>query len=320
MTQIGVEGGFSRDHLVNIDHGARFNTAGGPGTYAALASALTLRWLEASHSVDAGSGSAVRVFGDGADSGIKSLLTGAGIDTTWLTDAIAPTLWILTGAAGRRIVSADHIAGHELGSGAIEYATPPSVPTGFTSALDGLLRCAPHSTDIDVDAHTLVAVDPDQSQIAERGWSYLEELAETATLFLPSRVQLSQLHLDPLSAASLIRQRTGRSVVARADSDGSYVLPMTGGIWHIAADPVAPVVDTTGAGDSHAAALVTAFVAGGGRNDLARSAAIASIIAATTVRGWGTTILERTTPAHLGDLDAALSRITITEHYEGTYE
>lgn len=315
MTVVGIEAGFSRDHLVNTDHGSRFDVAGGPGTYAALSAALTLRWLGANVQ---SSSSSVRVFGAGADEDIAKILASANVDTTWIPGGTAPKLWILTSEAGRRIVSADHSEGHELGGDHVKYAPEPPPPPAFLAGLDALLRCAPREPRIAADRHTLVAVDPDQRQIAAHGWEYLEELAETATLFLPSRVQLTQLHAEPLRAAELIRERTGRAVVARADADGCYVLPVTGGIWHVPAVPTR-VIDTTGAGDSHAASLLAAFASYQGRQDLVRCAAIASVVAALTVSDWGPQALLEATPELLGSVDDAVAKFSITEHHTGAH-
>lgn len=313
MTLVGIEGGFSRDHLVNVHHGARFSAPGGPGTYAALAAAVTLEWLGATSQKSPDPRSGTRVFGSGADFDISELLDSRGIDTSWLPLDRAPKLWILTSESGRRIVRADSHRGHELQSDQPEFEPAPRPPAGFLMGLDALLRCAPSEPAIRVDPETVVAVDPDQRQIAARGWEYLEELARTTTLFLPSRVQLTQLHPDPLHAAELIRERTGRAVVARADADGSYVLPVTGEVVQVAALPT-QVIDTTGAGDSHAAALLAAFSSQPDRDDLVRAAAIASVVAARTVSGWGPDPLLNVNIHEIGDVDEAIAMLPTTSY------
>lgn len=315
MTVIGIDGGFSRDHLVNTEHGARFGVAGGPGLYATLSSALTLRWLEADRLPDAEREGHVRVFGAGADRPMERVLSRHGVDTRWLRLGATPRLWILTSEAGRRIVSAERTTGHELKVDGVSATAEPIPPADFLTDVDAMLRCAPHG-DIDIDPRTLVAVDPDQRQIATQGWAYLEALARTATLFLPSRVQLSQLHPDPLTAATMLRDRTGRAVIARCDADGSWVLPQTGETWHVGAAPAA-VIDTTGAGDSHAAAALTALALQPERIDLVRAASIASVIAARTVAGWGPEGLRDVDVAELGDVDAAITGIPVNERPKG---
>ncbi|MEO7148303.1 MAG: PfkB family carbohydrate kinase [Terrimesophilobacter sp.] len=317
MTVIGIEGGVSRDHLVNVDNGAEFNVPGGPGVYASLASLLAVRWLEASAHPSALPSAEVRVFGEGADTAIDEMLSNAGTNTSWLPICVStPTLWILTSATGRRIIRADIVSGHELGPDSDEYTPTLPTPSSFYTGLDALLLCSPRDSSADIEQDTLVAVDPDQREIARRGWGYFEELAETATLFLPSRVQLTQLGSDHWKVAQELRRRTGRSVVARADAEGCLVLPFAGGAWHVPA-PLTRVVDTTGAGDSHAAALVSALSSPLGRDDLVRSAAIASLVGALTVSDWGPRALLRTSPEGLGGIDSALAHLTITERNTG---
>jgi sugar/nucleoside kinase (ribokinase family) len=313
MPIIGIDGGFSRDHLVNTEQGARFDVPGGPGTYASLASQVTLRWLEDALDSSGRPASQVRLFGEGADQNILDLLTGAGVDTTWMPEPVnTPSLWILTSPSGRRIVRADRNGQYELGGDIDDYGAELATPATFTHGLDVLLRCAPRTPGgVAPDTHTLVAVDPDQREIAARGWAYIEELAETTTLFLPSRVQLSQLGSDPLEAARAIRDRTGRAVVARLDAGGAFVLTNTGEDWHVASVPT-EVTDTTGAGDSHAAALVTALVCKEGKNDLVLCTAIASVIGSLVVGGWGPESLLNTDTTDLGNIEDVLKHVTTT--------
>jgi sugar/nucleoside kinase (ribokinase family) len=315
VTAVVVEGGLSRDHLVHFQHGARFGVPGGPGLYAALGALLTTRWLMQDRGLTAGGPSPqVRLYGPGADLAMRTMLADAGVDVESLPvqDESYP-LWILTSAHGRRIVKAASGEQHELDEdpedATIEHAPPRSLLNGASA----LLRCAPRDSGEAVPAEVaVVAVDPDQRQIARLGWEYLDDLARTATLFTPSRVHLKQLGGEPRAVAAQLRDRTNRSVVARLDEDGCLVLPDTGGVWHVAAAPTS-VLDTTGAGDSHAGSLVAALAAEPGHLTLAQCAAIASTVAAVTLTDWGADALLRTRLADLGPIPDALSGVELIE-------
>lgn len=275
MTDVVIAGGISRDHIVSVERElAAFNQPGGPGYYAALAAALVARSIPP----DAGEAAiTVGLCADVRDADLRGNLARGGVDLSQTTsEHIAQRLWILDAPEGRRVLSTAR-GTHEL-----DPADPQTDGVDVTPNLDGagvLLRCAPTSPMADLGTTTVV-VDPDQSALAAGGWSYLAAVAPPGSVLLPSRVHLGLLgEGDVLRTARVLRERTGCSVVARLDADGSVVLPGSGGMWRVHAP--AEVVDTTGAGDSHAGGLAAALAAKGtpGEDGLVDAARWASAVA-----------------------------------------
>jgi len=287
-------GGASVDHVVRAPVGAAFDQPGGPGLFASLGARLAL-----------GATDEVRLGGPLPEDApqIRDALARAAVEIRWAPRvASAPRLWILDSREGRRVLRTAP-ATHELADDDPEPEAPaPEPEAGFGTGLDALLLSAPAALPRSpLDARTIVAVDPDQDAISREGWGYLDRLAERAGLVLPSRVQLRQLAAlepggpGPEEVAELVRARTGMSVVARLDAEGALVLDAGGGATHVPAEPV-DVIDTTGAGDSHAGALVAALASG---LDLVAATRTAARVAARTLAGWGPEGLLRalSTPA-----------------------
>lgn len=287
MTVVGIEGGLSRDHIVTVGQGSAFDQIGGPGAFASIAAAL----------VAAAAGRAglpafsTRLFAvlPISERTVFEALEKAGVDLAFCVPVGSiPRLWILNSPDGRRIVpTAVPTGAHELHDSQTEAPVRAVLPPAdFYQNLSGLLRCSPQGAPaVAIPAGVVVAVDPDQSQLAERQWGYIDELVESTTVFLPSRVQLGQLGSDPYSAARALRERTGRSVLARFDAEGALALPAEGGAWWIRSE-VGSIVDTTGAGDSHAAAALAALASPLAQGDLVNAATIAAATVAHTLSGW----------------------------------
>lgn len=286
MRTIEIAGGVSRDHLVTVGEPPAYAQPGGPGIYASLGAVCAARLIDARHgTTTAVSLSATLPAGDTPE---RTLLTAAGIDVSLCDDGDIPLLWILNSPEGRRIVSTSSAGSHELDEAAGEATAETDRP--LSGRADTVLRSAPMAPLTGDHRPACVLVDPDQRMLARDGWAYLEALAATTDVFLPSRVQLTQLGPDPRRAAQEIRSRTGRAVVARLDAEGSLVLPASGGAWRVYRDDVT-VVDTTGAGDSHAGAVAAALTDPAGATALVNAAVVATAVVAHTLAGVGTQVI-----------------------------
>lgn len=303
---VAVEGGLTVDHLVTEGASAHFSVPGGPGLYACLGAAAALR-----HS---GDDAAVRLLwplSPHAHATIE-LLKDALIDLSHCPSGPAlPRLWILNSAEGRRVLpTAAPVHGHELSENidsAEKEQWQPSL--GALTGVDVLLRSAPARPATNVPGQTIVVIDPDQRVIAAGGMTAFVTLSQGAHVLCPSRVQLSLIGPDPVQAALALRESTQRAVVARLDADGCLVLPSEGGAWRVWHER-AVVVDTTGAGDSHAgalaASLATSLMTSPTRpaqlstDILLAAARDATAIATCTVSAWGPDGLQNTpSPGHV---------------------
>lgn len=276
MTVVGIQGGLSIDHLVTEPIGVRFAQLGGPGLFAALGARLV-------------AGVEVRLAtGLPAEDGrFAELFDRMDICRRHCAEiADVPRLWILNSRAGRRIVglapgdteleaSSDEPAG-TASEGPVDVGDPR-----FFDGLDGLLASSPlvRATS---DPRRVTGIDPDQIELASRGTDYLRSLATDETVLLPSRVQLLLDGPDPLQTARRWAADLGIPVVARLDRDGMHVFA-SGRHWQLL-DPDVVVLETTGAGDSSAAAIVAALAAG---NDLLRAARFGMAVARLALSRWG---------------------------------
>jgi sugar/nucleoside kinase (ribokinase family) len=293
MTTVGVVGGLSVDHLVTEGAGVRFNCLGGPALFAALGS----------HTV---AGVEIRVCTVIPDDEPRFMeqLAAFSVDLTHCTSTTAASrLWILNSPQGRRIIATAAPYGLELADGQEQSNDATAEPTpSFFRGLDGLLLSSPASGLRPGLAPPVTAVDPHQAEAHNRGLEYWQEIAASATVLLPSRVQVASFHPDPETALALLLAATGCPVIARLDADG--ILVMEPGRTTAMQDPEVRVVDTTGAGDASAAAITAALARG---EDLATAAAFGISAARLVLSDWG----------HLGltagiRLDEPFSSITIT--------
>jgi sugar/nucleoside kinase (ribokinase family) len=269
-TIVGIVGGLSVDHLVREPAGARFHRLGGPGLYAALGARLV-------------AGTAVRLLADlpAAVPAFSDFLREAGVDLTHCgSTPDVPRVWILTSARGRRIVPLDVPPGSEFDTVDDLGPASPPVSEAFRAGLGGLLYCSPSRLE---PAPTLTGVDPDQRLVLQHGMRYWRSITSRPGVLLPSRVQLATLALDPRVAARELAVHLRVPVVARLDVDGMHAVDPAGGQWSITDDDV-EVIETTGAGDASAAAIVAALAHGA---DLPTAAAYGVSAARIALSGWG---------------------------------
>ncbi|MGF7237226.1 MAG: PfkB family carbohydrate kinase [Frankia sp.] len=293
---VGISGGLSVDHLVTSPVAARFDCLGGPGLYAALGAGLV-------------AGTRVRLYSALPQSTSKfaETLSAAGVDLGFCTlTPDVPRVWILNSPDGRRIVPTTPRPGSELDEGdETADARPLLAPgPGFFDGLAGMLYCAPQAIGTPPPGLT-VGVDPDQREVLSRGANYWRAISVPGGVLLPSRVQLTIVDSDPRQAVRKLARTMGVSVSARLDADGAFAVDAAGGQWAVH-DANAAVVDTTGAGDTSAGALVAALAAGA---DLATATAFGVSAARVVLSDWGHTALSRYRP-----LAEPLPGVHITQH------
>lgn len=268
---IGVRGGLSVDHLVDSGSGARFDELGGPALFGALGARLV-------------AGTRVSVLATLPDDEprFEQLFRRLGFDLAGVQrQAKASRLWILNSSEGRRIVSTAPAGEIELEGASLAAPSDEPRPVPVVGTLDGLLDSSPSQRPL-VDPTVRVGIDPHQAPLRLEGIEYIRRVSPTDAIVLPSRVQLRLIDNDPIAAAREIRDRFGLDVVARLDKDGIAVIARSGE-WQIH-DPDVSVVETTGAGDSSAAAIVAAWSAG---SDLPIAAAYGASVARLALSAWG---------------------------------
>jgi sugar/nucleoside kinase (ribokinase family) len=291
---VGIRGGLSIDHLVVARSGGRFDQLGGPGLYAALGARLV-------------EGTEVRLCTDlpDDDGRFNELFTRLLIDTTACARAATvPRVWILNSSEGRRIVSTSPQSDVELEteSEATAEPEPEHAPRNFYEGLAGLLESSPKHP-APIAAGTITGIDPHQLQVRSGGLEYLRKVSPQGSVILPSRVQLSLINDDPRAAARKVLEALALPVIARLDSEGMYVLTHSG-CWNVQ-DHDVHVRETTGAGDSSAAAIVAALARGA---DLVTAAQIGVSVARIAVADWGHASLSEA-----DRLTTPFNRITATK-------
>jgi sugar/nucleoside kinase (ribokinase family) len=283
---VGISAGLSIDHLVHAphghaEHGARFDRLGGPGLYAALAARLVL-------------GARVRLHAVLPRSRPKfaETLTSAGVDCTCCGEADdVSRVWILNSAQGRRLVPTTPPRGMEFGGVAEpDPGELPPPPARFLDGLDAVLYSAPAT--VPRAGPPVIAVDPDQRHVSERGTEYWRSIAVAGGVLLPSRVQLAAFGPDAMHAVRTLATQLGIRVIARLDTDGMLAVESDGRAWHVSDEQVS-VAETTGAGDASAGAITAALAAG---TDLATAAAFGASAARIVLSDWGHTALVHADP------------------------
>lgn len=285
MATIGVRGGLSVDHLVVAGQGASFSQLGGPGLFAALGARL----------VD---GVSVRVSTRLPDDEPRfaELFDRLHIDRQYCAPVPTATrLWILNSAQGRRIVETASPGPVELETAAADSdeddSEQPAAP-GFFAGLDALLDSSPIRRP-DVGGMTAVGIDPHQVPMHKDGIEYLRRVTPAGGIVLPSRVQLSLIDTDAHAAARRIATVLGVPVIARLDREG--ILVVDAGDTHewTVRDANVHVVETTGAGDSSAAAIMAATALGA---DPVNAAMFGVAVARHALARWGAAALLEATP------------------------
>jgi hypothetical protein len=284
VTLVGIHAGLSVDHLVSEPVGARFSCLGGPALFAALGARLV-------------AGTDVRVSCPLPDDDPRfvRLFDACGADRRYVTRVPAvPKLWILNSALGRRIVKQSKGAGTELERPEPGLPDPqdrlPPAAAAFYDGLDGLVASSPEQRP-PCDGTVRIGLDPHQELVAAGGLTHLREVVTATTVLLPSRVQLTLLDADPRRAARTLAAELDLPVVARLDAEGAYVATADG-TWSVR-DRAVEVVETTGAGDSSAAAVVAALTGGA---DPVEAAMFGTSVARIALAGWGHEALATAVP------------------------
>lgn len=270
---VGVRAGLTVDHQVVAGEGARFDRLGGPGLFAALGARLV-------------AGTSVELCANLPDDEPRfgRLFAELGIGTgACLAVPEVPRLWILNSAEGRRILPTRPPGGVELETAGEPDEEIPLPRAAALGAVDALLDSSPEDP-AGLAPGVLVGVDPHQLRLGESGLDYLARVSPPGSVILPSRVQLRLVDPDVRVAARRIRDELGRSVVARLDAEGMLVLDAAGGPASSVHDRAVRVVETTGAGDASAAAIVAALAAG---HELPTAAAFGASVARLALADWG---------------------------------
>ena len=158
---------------------------------------------------------------------------------------------VLTGVRnGLEIAEADEPSGAR--SPARKRPFPP---------LGALLLCSPLRLPADVKKAQVVGVDPEQRKTNAKSLSYWKRMTiPRKTVLLPSRIQLASLDEDPFRAVLRLHDLLDVPIVAKLDVDGAFAVDESGA-WHVH-DEAVQVVETTGAGDAMAGAVLAAIASG----------------------------------------------------------
>lgn len=152
--------------------------------------------------------------------------------------------------------------------------------------------------------------------------SYLEEHPELEILFAPgprnrwigTEKMSRMLALHPIlhlngqeaeelsgetsyqNAAARLREMTGNAVIVTLGAEGAYCLKRTGEDFFVPVEPVAEVVDTIGAGDSHAGTVLACLTRG---IELEEAVRYANRVAAAVIRVKGASLPAEHLPAEI---------------------
>ncbi|MCU1475518.1 MAG: hypothetical protein JWQ64_211 [Subtercola sp.] len=279
---VGVRGGLSVDHLVVVGRGARFDELGGPGLYGALGGRLV-------------EGVAIRLSAalPSDEPRFGELFKRLDIDDAYCdVETNVTRVWILNSAEGRRIVSTSPSGEVELEVSTSVEADEAEQPAraeffaGLTALLDSSPLSRPQSNE-----QTVVGIDPHQVPLRRAGTEYLRLVVPQAGVLLPSRVQLALIHPDVRVAARQISAELDVPVIARLDVEGAHVFDGSKE-WTVQDDHVT-VSETTGAGDSSAAAIMAALAIGA---DIVTAAMFGVSIARIALADWGSAALLEAEP------------------------
>lgn len=247
MVDLLVVGGLSLDHIVYERAEARFDCLGGPALYAALGALHVpgcrvgvASWIPddeprfaevfAQHEID-----------------VSASVGDKYVERVWiLHDRYSRKLVPLKSPSDLELFEPDQSKGRELG-------------LLLSGAEEGTVLLSSPEPGIELPNATVV-IDPHQSHVKDLGIEYFTSFTGRRIVFLPSRLQLSLINRDVVTAVKEIHRATGCDIVARLDSDGMWAYGS--GINSQQVDADVAVVDTTGAGDSSAGAIAAALSLG----------------------------------------------------------
>lgn len=279
---LAIFGGLSVDHIVHEKLGAKFNLPGGPALYASLGA----RILDADVSV------VTRI--PKTDPRFLLLFERAGVSTRYSKEVEhVQGVWILNDSHGRLLVPWAQEGQLELASGGSlptcsddEVKEPDAFSTLYSPPLgqfDSVLLSSPEPS-FSLNARVRrVGIDPHQTYINSLGSDYYTKFSQVGELvLLPSRLQLGPAR-HPFQSANSLARKLHATVFARLDVDG--ISATNGEQSFLVSDRSAPVVDTTGAGDTTAGAIMAALDAG---CSMVEAASLAVTVARQLLSGWGT--------------------------------
>jgi ribokinase len=195
-------------------------------------------------------------------------LAALGVRCAFAVDAHAPTGTIvsLVDPTGERAMLADR--GANLGLRPADL--PAALPSGAHLHLSGYTLLHPGPRDAGLAAIAMaraagltISVDPASvAPLAATGAADFLHWTGGADLLLPNESEAALLsgHPDPDTAATALAARYG--AVALTLGPHGALLTDAGHLVRVAAEPVAEVVDSTGAGDAFSAGLLSAWLAG----------------------------------------------------------
>jgi ribokinase len=226
-----------------------------------------------------------RVGDDPQGSAAAVELEQAGIHTCLSRDPerSTGTCVVLVGPDGERTMFPDAGANDALAPGAVPddllVAGNHLHISGYALLRDGCRRAARGELERALAGGLSVSVDPSSSALLSPAFL---DLAEGAGLLLPNAVEAATLAgvSDPEDAARRLAGRVPEVVVTLGD-DGAL---WTDGreLVRVSAEPVAEVLDTTGAGDAFAAGLIAARLFGSGPEKALRAACRLAALAVAT--------------------------------------
>ncbi len=273
MTTLGIEGGLSVDHLVRVGEAPHFFQLGGPGLFSALGARLVT-----------GTKVMLRTALPSSVPQFSEVLMAAEVDLS-LCDAVrdVPLVWMLDSPEGRRVVLTGPRDGLEIAEVDEPPAARSSAKTKLFPSLDALLLCSPLRLPADAKNAVVVGVDPEQRKTNAKSLSYWKRLTiPQRTVLLPSRMQLASVDEDAFRAVLRLHEILNVPVIAKLDVDGAFAVDESGA-WHVH-DEAVRVVETTGAGDALAGAVLAAIASG---RDIATATALGVSVARLALSDWG---------------------------------
>jgi sugar/nucleoside kinase (ribokinase family) len=148
---------------------------------------------------------------------------------------------------------------------------PALSPSTLAATQRAMAVARTHGKTIGFDPNLRPSLWPSREAMRET----INELAAHADWVLPGieEGRLLTGHDTPEAVARFYRERGAKRVVVKLGADGAYFDDVDAGTGHVAAFPVAEVIDTVGAGDGFMVGVTSALLEGRGIADAARRAA-----------------------------------------------